>query len=228
MTDLFGFDLADGLESGECALCHALALHMRRWLDTFRREGRRDPATRTRFYAAGGFCRGHAWLLHGLLDGSGAPVADVYGRLAEQDAAQLGQALHSRRGRRGGLADELRRPAPCPGCVEEAEALPRKAAFFLELLATEAGRRRYEGSAGLCFEHLVAAVEAAAGRDAVARYLVEDWRRRVVELRDRLARYDRTRDHRFAAERTDDLERSWTDAIRRYAGPPPGWAGPAA
>jgi hypothetical protein len=220
MTDLFAFDLEDGLAAGECPVCFALARHVRRWLDAFWREGRQVPAARKRFYAAGGFCRRHAWELHALVaaGGSGAAIADLYGRLAEQDAAALDELLAGRRGRRGSLAEALERRASCPAWAEEAEALPRKAEFFLELLGTSTGRMRYARSAGVCRPHLLAVVGEAGRREELARLLLEDWRRRLGELRHRLAEYDRKRDHRFAAERTEDDERSWTDVIGFYAG----------
>jgi len=221
VTDLFGFDLVDGLASGECTICHALARHTRRWLDSFWREGRQDPRTRKRFYAGGGFCPRHAWLLHDLVDGSGAAIADVYGRLADQDLARVSEVLGSRRARRRTLAAGLRRIAPCSACAEELAALPRKAEFFLELIADDAARRSYEQAAGLCYPHLLAVLEAAGDREAPARYLLEDWRHRLEELRGRLADYDRKRDHRHAAERRAEDQESWTDIIRHYVGPPP-------
>jgi hypothetical protein len=221
VTDLFAFDLEDGLASGECPLCFALAVHVCRWLDGFWREGRTSPAARKRFYAGGGFCRRHAWLLHDLVRAraeSAAPITDLYGRLAEHDLKLLETLLAGRRGRRG-LAATLRPAASCSACAEEAEALPRKAGFFLELLVTESGRARYERAAPVCRPHLAALLDAAGKRDGLAHYLLADWRRRLAELRARLAAYDRTRDYRFAAQRTEADERSWTDVIRCYVGP---------
>lgn len=221
MTDLFAFDLEDGLAAGECPVCFALARHMHRWLDAFWREGRQVPAARKRFYAGGGFCRRHAWQFHALVGagGSGAAIADLYGRLAEQDVAALEELLAGRRGRRGSPAAALEPRAPCQACAEEEEALPRKAEFLLELIGTSVGRARYTRSAGVCHPHLLAVVEEAGGREELARFLLEDRRRRLVELRHRLADYDRKRDHRFAAERTESDERSWTDVIGFYVGP---------
>jgi hypothetical protein len=221
VPDLFTFDLADGLASGECPICFALRRHTRRWLDSFCRQGRQDPATRKRFYAAGGFCRAHAWLFHELAGDSGAAIADVYGRLAEQDLSRLDELLGGRRSRRPSPAAALRRRAPCPLCAEEIEALPRKAEFFLELVATEAGRARYERSRGLCYEHLVSVLDTAGDRDALAAHVLDDWRRRLEGLRRRLAEYDRKRDHRHAAERRDAERRSPAEMIRHYVGPAP-------
>lgn len=217
MTDIFGFDLEDGLASGGCAVCFALERHMHRWLDSLWREGRQDPETRRRFYAGGGFCRRHAWLLHDLAGDSQAAIADLYGSLAERDLGRLDAAI-ARARRRSHPADAVRRQERCSACVEEAEALPRKAAFFLELVATESGRQRYERSAGVCFEHLRSVVEAAARSDVDPWLLVNDARRRLAELRERLSGYDRTRDHRFRHERTDGHRAACADVVQHYVG----------
>jgi hypothetical protein len=223
VSDVFSFDLADGLASGQCPLCYAVACDERRWLDSFWREGRQNPDARKRFYAGGGFCRRHAWLLHELVatDGSGAAIADIYGNLAEQDLATIDNVDGSSRDRRKPLHARLQRTAACSACSEEAEAVVRKAYFFLELIATEAGRRRYERSRGVCFTHLLSLLQAAGKDDTAVLYLLGDWRRRLTELRQRLADFDRKRDHRYADERRDDEQRSWTDIIHHYVGGPP-------
>ena len=221
MSDLFTFELADGLASGRCPLCYAVASDVRRWLDSFWREGRQDRGARKRFYAAGGFCQRHAWLLHELVAAhSGAAIADVYGHLAEHDLAALEVLLAKNGKRRRPDWRRLQRGARCSACIEEADALDRQAQFFLELLATDTGRRRYQRARGVCFPHLLALLENADNDERLARYLLEDWRRRLDDVRRRLAHFDRTRDHHFAAERRDEDERSWTDVIHHYVGAP--------
>jgi hypothetical protein len=224
MTDLFAFDLEDGLEAGDCPICFALARHMGRWLDAFWREGRQSPEARKRFYAGGGLCRAHAWQLHELVSlggSSGVAIADLYGGVAEHDLDALDEALGGRRFRPSAVRALLQPRSACFACVEEADALPRKAEFLLELFGTSAGRDRYARSAGVCRPHLLVLLAAAGRREEPARFVLEDWRRRLSELRCHLVRYDRTRDHRFAAERTEADERSWTDVITHYAGPSP-------
>ena len=194
MDDVFGFDLVDGLASGRCPICHALAADERRWLDSFRREGRRDPATRRRFFAAGGFCSRHAWLLHGLVADAegGAAIADVYGALADRDLAEsiMPSAARERPRTRG----MLRRTGECPACLAAADALDRKTHFFRELLGGSAGRERYERSAALCLPHLRSAIAAAGREDETSTYLLRDWRRRLDAVREQLADVCRWRD----------------------------------
>lgn len=217
MSDIFSFELADGLASDSCPLCYAIDVDTRRWLDFFWREGRQDADARKRFFAGGGFCPRHAWQLHAsLAEHSGAAIADLYGRLAERDQALLDDLLAHHAPPHKAVR-RLQRSRACAACLWESEALERKAAFFLDLLATATGRERYARSRGACFPHLVALLHATED-DELARYLLSDWRRRLEELRRRLAHYDRTRDHRYRSERTPDDERSWADAIHQYVG----------
>lgn len=217
MSDLFSFDLADGLARGDCSLCYAVACHMHRWLDSFWREGRQEPRARERFYAGGGFCSRHAWLPDGIAEMHAAGIADLYRQLARRDSARLEEALAISSKRRRPLR-QLRRAASCAACSEEAEATQRKACFFLELLASNAGRTRYERAGGVCFTHLLVLLEVAEDDRHLVHYLLADWRRRLDELDRRLEHFDRTRDHRYTAERTQDDERACADVIRHYVG----------
>jgi len=208
MTDLFAFDVNDGLASGRCPLCHAAQADFERWIDSFWREGRKDPAARRRFYDGGGFCARHAWLLHDRIADhgkSGAPIADLYGALADRDLAELERGVPQRHG-------------PCSACVAESEALERKTHFLLELLSSPTGRERYERSQGLCFRHLASAVERCEKDRRMRGYLIAEWRNRLSDVRARLEEFDRKRDHRFAAEMGEDDRQAWSDVIRRYAG----------
>jgi hypothetical protein len=195
VSGLFTFDLDDGLASGGCPICYALALDERRWMESFWREGRQGKEARERFYAGGGFCARHAWLLHELaLEGSsGGAVGDVYGGLAGRDVAALD--------RRHELPA---RKARCSACVARDEALARKAEFLLELLATKPGRARYVRTRGLCLGHVDAMLHLA-GDGELADFVLDDWRRRLEAVRERLD--------------ADDVA-ARTNVIRLYAGDP--------
>jgi hypothetical protein len=222
LPDIFSYDIVEGLRRSGCPLCRAEAIDDRRWMDSFWREGKQDPGSRRRFYAAGGFCHHHAWLLHRLVDASGAgsAIADVYGSLAELDIAWLDELRASldRGPRRRRMP--LRRGGRCPACVAAVEAAERKVHFFVELLTEAKARPHYEASEGLCFAHFSRTVEHALDIDEedVAGLLLEDWRARLVRTRDGLGEFDRKRDYRYAAEPKGDEQRSWTEVIRRYVG----------
>ena len=190
MPDIFSYDLLRGLTLPGCAVCRALDADDRRWMDSFRREGRRDRDARGRFFDTGGFCRAHALLLHRLASESGSEraVEDLYGGLAARD---LG-ALES-------IPASLDRRRECTACSFRAGAEERKAHFFAEALHDEQVREAYLRSQGLCFAHLARTSEAALSADdsETARLLLDDWHERLVTLCE---------------------QRSWTQLIRLYVG----------
>lgn len=228
MPDFFSYELVEAMVRPGCPVCAALDVADKRWIDSFWREGRFDRGARRRFYAAGGFCREHAWRLHESVEkaAAGSAIADVYGNLAGMDLdrlAEVSDGLASARRRR---RLHLTRKAECPACVERKRDLERNAYFLTEALQEESVRGRYVRSDGLCFEHLAAVAEyASTEAPDVAAFLLDDWRRRLTELRDQLAEYDRKRDYRYKHEPRGDEQHSWTDAIARYAGRPPRSAG---
>jgi len=223
VSDLYGFDLDDAIESGQCVLCHVVARAERRWLDSFWREGRRDPSARQKFYAAGGFCRRHAWLLQELVAsaGTGAPIADVYGALANRDLPILDTVIEGLDRPLRSPARRLRRPKPCPACADAAEAERRKAHFLLEMLAQPPARNRYRRSGGLCFSHLRLVLEESSGDAELRCFVARDFRRRLDDLRRRLEAYERSRDHRYRGTADSAALASWTDVVRLYAGEQP-------
>lgn len=220
LPDIFGYDIVEALGRSGCPLCRVEAIEDRRWMDSFWREGRKDPRMRRRFFDAGGFCRHHAWLLHRSVAAKdkGAAIADVYGWLAESDLAWL-HDLRGGLGRGRRLRRRLERTEACPACVALEEAGERNVHFFIEALSEAHVRARYASSDGLCFTHLTAAVNRALhANEDLARFLLDDWRARLAELRIELAELERKRDYRYALESKGDEEHSWTEVIRRYVG----------
>ncbi len=224
MVDVYSLALVEAFALRGCPLCRVLDDAERAELGTFLREGFRAPETLRRFSAGGGFCRAHAWLLHGLAaeKGRAVAVADSYGGLIARDLelldtleADLGWSSKRRLGVRlvGRLA--------CPACEWARDSLARKASFLVQALRAPAARGAYGDSDGLCLPHLEATLDAAIADDRpIARFLVRDARGRLERLAERLAEYDRTRDHRYAHERRGSSLEAWTDAVRRYAGEP--------
>jgi hypothetical protein len=222
LPDIFSYDVVRGLSLPGCALCRALDGDDRRWMDSFWREGKRDPKARKRFFEAGGFCREHAWLLHRLVAeaGSGAAIADLYGQLATYDLRWFENIRANLERRRRQRAPILRRRRRCSACAFRADALERKAHFLAEALTEKQVRGVYRRSEGLCFPHFARTLEGAlsGGNKQTAGFLLDDWRDRLAELRAGLAEYDRKRDYRYASEPKGAEQRSWTEVVRRYVG----------
>jgi Family of unknown function (DUF6062) len=221
LPDIFGYDIVEGLRRSGCPLCRVEAIDDGRWMGSFWREGKQDANARRHFYAAGGFCRDHAWLLRRLVaaEAAGAAIADVYGSLADRDLAWLDK-LRATLGRSRRRQPTLRRSERCPACVAFVDGSERKVQFFVDLLTEAEVRPHYRSSQGLCFAHLTRAVEHALETelDDVARFLLDDWRERLHAVRAQLAEFDRKRDYRFADEPKGAEQDSWTEVIRRYVG----------
>jgi len=221
VADIYSYELVRAFGLPGCALCRALESDEQRWMSSFWREGKQDPKSRRRFFDAGGFCRGHAWLLHRLVaaESSGAAIADLYGQLATYDLRWL-ETIRAHLDRRRQRSHPLRRRRRCPACVFRTAALERKAHFLVEALGEEQVRGAYRRSEGICFPHLARGLEAALAAESTetAAFLLDDWHDRLAELRSELAEYDRKRDYRYASEPKGLEERSWTDVIRRYVG----------
>ncbi len=188
MPDIFSYELIQAFGLPGCALCRAAEADDERWMDSFWREGRRDPEARRRFFEAGGFCRDHAWLLHRLaaVESSGAAIADLYGHLAGYDVRGLEDILAGLERRHTLRRPALRRRRQCPACAFGTEAVKRKAHFLVDALSEAEVGEAYRRSDGLCFPHLASALDAAlaAGKADIARFLLEDWRDRLGETQD--------------------------------------------
>lgn len=146
---------------------------------SFWRGGKSGRDARRAFYAGGGFCRRHAWLLHRSVEGGGAPIADVYGALADRDLEWLDGIIERRRKR--ARRDRVERASRCSACIAAEDALSRKAYFLVALLHTGSARDLYRDSDGLCFSHLLSTVELSPDEETdVVSFLFEDWRRRYA------------------------------------------------
>jgi hypothetical protein len=222
VLDLGNYDVVAALRQRGCPLCRVLSDADLRSMDNFIEEGGQLAETRIAFCKHGGFCRDHAWLFHrrAALTLTGVPVARMYEALVRQDIARLElleQALAQSPGRRSGRSLLDRRG--CPACEGASERLELKARGLVAALDEEEVRTSYVESDGLCVEHLDRVGGYALRVDRpVAAFLIGEHRRRLQELEGRLETYDRTRDFRFAEERTEADANAWTDVVRSYVG----------
>jgi hypothetical protein len=221
MADIFTDDLQAALAASGCPICRVVADAVERWMDSFWREGRNDREARGAFFAAGGFCREHALLLEGIAQGTrgGAAIADVYRWLAKRDIELLAAASKQVGGGHRRRRLQLERHRRCPACEETKSATERKLSFLVDALRSARTRERYTSSDGLCVPHLLkAAAEAAADNPDVGRFLLDDGRHRLANLRAQLDEFDRKRDHRFRDEPKGTERLAPAQAIRRYVG----------
>jgi hypothetical protein len=223
MVNLGNYDVVAALRESGCPLCRVLSEAEVRAMDNFIDEGGQLAEVQSVFCRRGGFCREHAWLFHrrAALALTGVPVARMYEGLLRRDITRLERleldlATESRLRRR---PRKLLDPRSCPACERTHARLNEKAQGLVEALQETAVQEAYRSSDGLCVEHLDSVGAAALVADtAVAAFLIADLRTRLEQLEHRLLRYERTRDYRFAAERTDADASAWTDVVRSYVG----------
>jgi hypothetical protein len=131
VPDIFSYEIVEELRLPACPLCRALAADERRWVDSFWREGKNDAASRRGFLAAGGFCRRHGWLLRELVAAAdaGAAIADLDGRLADEDVRRLARLANGLERGRHRRVRALAWRGECPACGACENALSRKTQY---------------------------------------------------------------------------------------------------
>jgi len=139
-----------------------------------------DEAARGAHRAGGGFCREHSWALETVASPRGicAGYPPVTDRFAQEIAGAAGLPART-------MAERLRRVTPSPTtcrlCAfqrQSEEAAAHRLASFLE---TEAGRREYAATHGLCLPHLVTILEAGVS-DETAAFLVDVAARHLTDV----------------------------------------------
>jgi hypothetical protein len=220
MVNLGNYDLVAAMREPGCPLCRVLSEAEVRTMDAFVEQAGRLHETFSSFCERGGFCREHAWLFHrrAALSLTGVPVAQMYEALVRRDIEHLERLelrVDKARGRHG-LETLLDRRA-CRPCERAQERLQIKAESLVSALDERRVQRTYQESEGLCVQHLdLVGAEAMREKRDVAMFLIRDLRRRLEQLEQRLARYDRSRDYRYGDQRVD--ADAWTDVVRSYVG----------
>jgi hypothetical protein len=228
MPDLSNYEIARAFREPGCPLCRVVAADEERSMQQFWRDSRLLPRVRLRFFASGGFCRRHAWLMHDQVmraTSRGGVLTDIYGAMVARDLRRIAMVIDGGRGRiklaegLGALAHRLE----CRACEELAESTSRRAHFFCQLLREKGMVGSYRASDGLCLPHLEAVLHRCAEDEPeLGRVLLADWSDRLAALQGQLAEFERKRDYRHADELRGDEQRAPSDAVRRYAGEPNG------
>jgi hypothetical protein len=230
--------LRRALERPGCVLCRVGEEAAERYLQSVLAEGTNDPATQARLDQSWGFCRRHAWHFLGLewermQDSLGAATLNEALIEAAEDLLKTyleAQALYGQRRRAANAAlDALSRaltPAgPCQACHIQAEHEGYAATVLVRMLGDLGWRERVAASDGFCLHHLCRALAAEEAAENV-RWVLEDQRRRLHEIRVDLEEYGRKHDYRFSHEAygrearaairaTQALAGSWFDLPRR-------------
>lgn len=174
------FELRDALREPGCAVCRLASRTAARQLDIISYEAVNDLEVRDRLRAARGFCHRHAWqFLEETRDPLGTALIyrdtiNTLTRLLQPGdrLAPLASLLARLRGPRGprrhsALARRLEPRLGCPICAWEAETEET----YLELLGARLHEPELtaalESSAGLCWPHLLRALERVRTQSAL-------------------------------------------------------------
>jgi hypothetical protein len=231
-------ELRDAAARPGCSLCRVGEEAAQRYLRYVLHEGVNDGATRIRLDRSWGFCRRHAWHFLGLEWGSmhdslgmatlSEGLVDAAGDILDAflDAPPpRSRARGAGRAPLEGLARALEPAESCRACQVQAEHESYAATVLARTLEDPGWRQRFIESDGLCLVHFRAVVLTEESPERL-RWLIEDYRRRLRELRSDLEEYARKHDYRFSQERygreadvavraTETLSGSWFDLPRR-------------
>lgn len=210
-----------------CPICRIREETERRYLFHLLWENVNDLATRERLVRSYGFCPAHTWILFRIEKdsfGDHLGSAILYQDLAARLSDQLGQwsqggspASHRRVGRKQRL---LRPESRCPACELGEATEQRTLGWMIAAFADEGFRRAYHDSEGLCYRHLIEALELAArtGSEA-ARFLASDAVARLNALSQDLEGYIRKHVWQYRNEPMEEREsRAPARAARFFGG----------
>lgn len=232
-------ELKDALTAPGCALCRIGEQASARYLRFVLHESVNDLTVRNRLLAAWGFCGRHAWYLLRLEE---ATIGDLLGTailgeglieavqqvIAEDrpDPRSRGQsATRARRRSLERLRLALEPKAECPACFRKREHETYALSILINALDDSGWRERVASSAGLCLNHLRAALQAGEDSDVIQWLLAEQGRRLNVLFKD-LQEYIRKHDYRFADEAPGPERTAPARAIAHLSGTWFGLPGP--
>ena len=223
--------LEEGLSSGECPVCFASRKATRRYIHSFLYEGMMSSFARQDFLDGRGFCREHFWEARTIekecwADGFG--IAILCENLLETFAKDLEKpGRHRAEGKTSRLRlrklVRKRESAPlsgngCLACEVARNTEERHLATLEELLDDKEFCERYERSAGLCINHVQAALKrwtSTTSVNIVKRLAAEHIQQLISELRE----FQRKHDYQYKHEPRGSEWSSPERAIRFLAGP---------
>ncbi len=211
-----------------CPICRIRKEAERRYLFHLLWENVNDLSTRERLVRSYGFCPSHTWALFQLEQeafGDHLGSAILYQDLVARLSAHLGRRNPEGRRAARRVAGHRRHPyipeSPCPAC-EQGEATEQRAVGWLVAACADEGfREAYRASEGLCYRHLLQALELASRttEDKVAHFLAAEAAARLETLSGDLEGYIRKHVWQYRNEPMEDREsRAPARAARFFGG----------
>jgi len=222
------FDLRDALAQPGCPVCSLAERNSFRFLDALLYERVNDVGTREGLRKSLGFCNWHSWK---CLEVPNAPLGlgIIHSDLLEQILERLDRIQRSfpmripflRRLWGGGKAEKtfppIRPGHSCPAC--------RSVRFFeemyLEILLDYIAEEDFEGqfslSPGICFPHLIIAIEKYPGHRNLG-LLIQRQMKKWQSLKAELEEFIRKHDYKYAHEPRGAESDSWKRALEMLVG----------
>jgi hypothetical protein len=241
-SDLTALDLKRALTLPGCPLCRLRSEAELRYIHSLLWEHANDPDTRTNIIASLGYCPTHTWQA-GLTEAEkfGVPLGNViiYRHLTDVITTRLTQYarriepaaqpawkrwLHKVLPQRPPSLspDELKPVTACRICQIGERTARTDIHWLLRGLSQPQHEfcTLYEGSDGLCLQHLRQALEQAMGKEQEGvKLLVESTLQRLGLLQRDLAEFDRKNTWEYRAEKqTDDEQNAWLRALTFFGG----------
>jgi len=198
-----------------CPLCALEDTAISRYFEGIFYEKVNDPSIRNDLRKSAGFCARHAHRLTEFGDGLGTAILYQDQIRLIIEAIERLASTPVKRGR-------VERPSPgghrgsCPACRFAEQSRSRNIRTLLDGLEDADMTEALHGSPGLCYPHLVRALEHAEDRQR--KQLIEIHRPKLDALLHMLEEYQRKQDYRFAAEADTQERDSWLRAVEIAVG----------
>jgi len=222
------FDLWDALAQPGCPVCRLVDRDSFRFLDALLYERVNDVGTRERLRKSLGFCNWHAWKSLEVPNGP-LGLGIIYNDLLERIRERLAkiQSSFPRRlpwlrrllGRKKAKESlpVIRPPHSCPVCQSVGFFEEIYLRVLLDFISEEDFERQFSRSPGVCFPHLIVAIEKFSGHVNLS-LLIQEQMKKYESLRAEVAEFIRKRDFRFAHEPSGPEADSWKRALEMTVG----------
>jgi ribosome biogenesis GTPase A len=192
-----------------CPICEAQSRAAFDFFARWQYDLAKNPAARSEFALARGFCHVHTWQFQQIASPQG--ISEGYAPLIEQARDELNRL----RGKPSAeMSNHVRAllsdPNSCPACQLLYKVEMERVRQFIEQIAFAETQERYARTQGLCLPHLYAVLKAQPEPEIV-RFLLDEQARRLEEVSEDMHSYVLKRD----AIRRGLLNANEEDAWRR-------------
>ena len=222
------FNLWDALGQPGCPVCSLAERNSFRFLDALLYERVNDVGTREELRKSLGFCNWHAWK---SLEVQNCPLGlgIIYNDMLERIQERLAKVQHSipvfipfirRLLPRGKVknSNRLLRPShSCPVCQSVRFFEETNLGILLDFISERDFERQFSGSAGICFPHLIIAIEKFPGHENLP-LLIERQMTKYESLQGEVSEFIRKHDYQYAHEPRGAESDSWKRALEMVVG----------